>query len=180
MERDFGVRVGRLTVRLYPSHAAFAAALWRQQHTRPQSPLDDTSSIRGSTLLLGPEQPAYLAHDLVHVYAEWLMDRLSGNSSDRLPPEPWLYDGLAEVEASRYAGAGWQCAVHGPPPFDVTHLHTARAWLVRRAGPWGSLEYCLAEAAAQRAVRRLGWRHVLALIRREGWKRAGSAISSAL
>lgn len=154
---DFGISPSRLRIDVYASHDSFARALWLTQRQRPQSSTDDTSSIVRSTLLLGPLPRRYLQHNLAHVYTEWVIDRVTGNVSDALPSNPWLYDGLAEYEAYRYEPAGMPCRVGRNPPFDVTTVHTARRWLALRSGPTGSLMYCLAYVKVRSFVSALGW-----------------------
>ncbi|HEX6510408.1 MAG TPA: hypothetical protein VF221_22495 [Chloroflexota bacterium] len=158
---DLGDNPPRLQVQLYASHAAFTQALWAAQHARPQSSTDDTSSIMRGTLLLGPLPDAYLRHNLAHVYTEWILDRLTGNHSDTLPATTWLYDGLAEYEAYRYAPAGMECDVRSPPPIDITIVRTAMQWMSIRAGPLGSLEYCLAYTKTRDLISRVGWAGVV-------------------
>lgn len=109
VERDVGVQLGRLTVDLYPDHASFTAALRKQQATFAQSSEDNTSAIVRGRLLLGPITSHYLRHDLVHVYTEWALDQRTGNRGDALPANPWLYDGIAEVEAYRYVADRLPC-----------------------------------------------------------------------
>ncbi len=158
----------RLRVRLFASHLAFARALWSLQDAHPQSSTDNTSSVGHGMLLLGPLPAAYLRHNLAHVYTEWIIDRLTGNHTDALPSIPWLYDGLAEYEAYRYEPAGMHCTLKGPSPFGITKVLTARQWMVLRAGPLGSLEYCLAYAQARALVNRLGWSRIEWALHR-GW-----------
>ena len=166
-----------LTVQVYATHHSFARALWREQQTRPQNELDDTSSIVRATLLLGPAPTVYLWHNLAHVYTEWIIDRTVGNRSDMLPSDPWLYDGLAEYEAYRQAPRGLRCSGGNPPPFDVTHIRTARLWLAVRAGPLGSLEYCLSYLRVRSLVQRVGWSRVVTILHRSGdWRRAAERL----
>jgi len=175
--RDLRVYPSHLTVRVYATHGSFARALWRTQRTRPQNELDDTSSIVHDTLLLGPAPPAYLWHNLAHVYTEWITDRTVGNRSDILPSDPWVYDGLAEYEAYRQAPRGLQCSGGSMTPFDVTQIRTARQWLVMRAGPLGSLEYCLSYLSVRSLVQRVGWPRVVTILHRSGnWHRAAERL----
>lgn len=169
INRDFRVRLGPARVRVYATHAAFARALWSTQRQRPQSTEDNSGGIVHGTLLLGPLPRSYLPHILAHVYSEWVMDRLSGNRSDRLPNGTWLYDGLAEYEAYRYAPAGMMCS-GGFAPFDITTVRTAKRWSALRPGPLGSFEYCLAYLRVLRLVRRMGWTAIVGALRtREPW-----------
>ena len=154
---DLDAAPPRLQVRLFASHADFARALRALQRTDPQSSTDNTSAIERGMLLVGPLSAAYLHHNLAHVYTEWMIDRLTGNRTDALPSTPWLYDGLAEYEAYRYAPAGMRCSLKGPPPLDITTVRTARRWLALRAGPLGSLEYCLAYLRTRALVDRVRW-----------------------
>ncbi len=108
-------------------------------------------------LLVGPLPTTYLRHNLAHVYTEWLIDRLTGNRTDVLPSTPWLYDGLAEYEADRYASTGMRCTLEGSPPLDITTVRTARRWMALRAGPLGPLAYCLAYLQTRALVGRIGW-----------------------
>jgi hypothetical protein len=158
----------RLQIRLFASHRTFALALRSLQGTHPQSSTDDTSAVEHGTLLLGPLPAAYLRHNLAHVYTEWIIDRLTGNRTDALPSTPWLYDGLAEYEAYRYAPAGMRCRLSGSPPFDITTVRTARQWMVLRAGPLGALEYCLAYVQTRALVDRVGWSSIRRTMHR-GW-----------
>lgn len=155
--RDFGVDPGRLRIELFATHRSFARALWRERRQRPQTPLDNTSAIVHGTLLCGPLPAAYRRHNLAHVYTEWVIDRLTGNTLDALPPNPWLYDGLAEYEAYRYVPAGLHCTSGSSPPFDITSIRTARAWMALRPGPLGDLEYCLAYLSVRTLVNSVGW-----------------------
>lgn len=166
--RDLRSYPAHLSIQVYASHRSFARALWRTQRTRPQNTLDDTSSIVHDTLLLGPAPSAYLWHNLAHVYTEWIIDRTVGNRSDTLPSDPWLYDGLAEYEAYRQPPHGLRCSARSTPPFDVTRIRTAQQWLAVRAGPQGSLEYCLAYLSARSLVQRAGWSRVVTILHRSG------------
>jgi hypothetical protein len=157
-----------LQVHLYATHAAFATALYALQHARPQSSMDDTSEVVNNTLLLGPINPPYLQHNVAHVYTEWILDRLTGNRLAVLPSTPWLYDGLAEYEAYRYAPAGMRCSVKAPTVLDITDVRTAQQWLSIRAGPLGDLEYCLAYVQTRALVARVGWSSVVRLLH-QGW-----------
>jgi hypothetical protein len=94
------------------------------------------------------------------------MDRLTGNTSDAFPSNTWLYDGLAEYEAYRYAPAGLRCVSGGPPPFDVTSIRTAHAWLTLRPGPLGDLAYCLAYLRVRTLVDEVGWNCVIRVLHR--------------
>jgi hypothetical protein len=175
--RDFKTYPGPLRVTLYASHRSFARALWSLQRQKPQSALDNTGSIVHGALLLGPVPRQYLEHNLAHVYAEWMIDRLTGNRLDALPPFTWLYDGLAEFEAYRYAPAGMRCIVHTQPPFDITSVRTARRWLELRAGPLGALEYCLAYTQVRTIVASLGWSAIVRLLHRSGgWGRFARSV----
>jgi hypothetical protein len=158
--RDLGDAPPRLQVHLYASHATFTAALRSLQGAHPQSSEDNTSSVVHSTVLIGPVPASYLHHNLAHVYTEWIIDRLTGNRTDALPSIPWLYDGLAEYEAYRYEPAGMRCSLQGPLPLNVTIIRTARQWLALRAGPLGTLEYCLAYTQTHALVQRIGWSSV--------------------
>jgi hypothetical protein len=158
--RDLGDSPPRLQVRLYASHATFAAALRSLQGAHPQSSEDNTSAVVHNTVLIGPVPESYLHHNLAHVYTEWIIDRLTGNRTDTLPSTPWLYDGLAEYEAYRYEPAGMRCSIGGPLPLNVTIIRTARQWMALRAGPLGTLEYCLAYAQTRALVQRIGWSSV--------------------
>ena len=157
VDRDFRVRAAPLRVQLFASHSSFARALWTRERERPQSDQDDTANVYHGVLLLRPTPSAYLRHNLIHVYAEWVLDRLTGNRNDVLPADPWLYDGMAEYEAYRYAPDALPCRVGHDPPFDLTAVRTARQWLALRAGPLGSLEYCLAYTRVHSLVARVGW-----------------------
>jgi hypothetical protein len=148
------------------------------QHGITQGFEDNTSAVVHGTLLLGPEERPYLRHNLAHVYTEWLLDRLLRNRTDRLPRGTWLYDGLAEAEALRYAPAGLRCSSAGPLPFDVTRIDTPRAWMATRAGPFGSVEYCLAALAARRVVREVGWQCVTDALRRDAIERVARQIAA--
>ena len=175
--RDLRSYPAHLTVQVYATHRSFARALWRQQRTRPQNELDDTSSIVHDRLLLGPAPAAYLWRNLAHVYTEWIIDRTVGNRSDILPSNPWLYDGLAEYEAYRQAPRGLRCSGGSTPPFDVTQIRTAQQWLALRAGPLSSLEYCLAYLSARSLVQRVGWTTVVTILHRSGdWRRAAERL----
>jgi hypothetical protein len=166
--QDLGDTPPRLQIHLYASHATFARALHSQQGAHPQSSVDNTSAIVHETLLLGPLPAPYLQHNLAHVYTEWIIDRLTGKRSDALPSTPWLYDGLAEYGAYRYAPAGMRCALKGQLPLDITLVRTARQWLTLRAGPLGALEYCLAYARTNALVQHIGWPTIERTLHR-GW-----------
>ena len=177
ISRDFKTYPSTLRVMLFASHRSFARALWSLQRRRPQGALDNTSSIVHGALLLGPAPRQYLQHNLAHVYTEWVIDRLTGNRLDALPPDTWLYDGLAEFEAYRYAPAGMRCAVRAQLPFDITSVRTARRWLELRAGPWGALEYCLAYIRVRTIVARVGWSAIVRLLRQPGgWSHFARAL----
>lgn len=176
IERDVDVRLGRWAVDLYADHASFAAALRRQQGTSAQSDEDNTSAIVRGHLLLGPSSPGYVRHDLVHVYTEWALDRLTGNRRDALPANPWLYDGIAEYEAYRYVSSGLPCRANIPLPFSVIALRTPDQWLRMRGGPLVALEYCAAYLQARGLIEREGWIHVLETIHRYGWQKAGALL----
>jgi hypothetical protein len=177
ISRDFATHPGKLRVELYASHRSFAAALWSSQRQRPQSALDNTSSIVHGDLLLGPAPRQYLQHNLAHVYTEWVIDRLTGNRLDALPPDTWLYDGLAEFEAYRYAPAGMRCTVRAELPFDITSVRTAHRWLALRAGPLGALAYCLAYTQVRAIVARAGWSTIAHLLHHPGgWSRFVQAV----
>lgn len=179
--RDFGRRPGALRVLLLPTHSAFARALWRLQGARPQGTDDDSGAVVRGLLLLGPEDDPYLRHNLAHVYTEWVMDGLSGNGSDALPNGTWLYDGLAEYEALKYAPAGVECRVRARPPFDVAHLNTPQRWMAMRAGPFGSLAYCLASMKVQAVVERIGLRNLVeALHGTVSWGRLAARLAGML
>jgi len=168
--RDFEARPRALRIEMYATHRSFARALWREQKQRPQTALDDTSNITHDTLLVGPVSAPYLWHNLAHVYTEWVMDGITGNRSDALPPDPWLYDGLAEYEAHRYAPKSMPCSVGSAHPLDVTDVRTAKGWLALRSGPMGSLEYCLASIEVTHEVKRRGWHFIVrALHRQHSW-----------
>jgi hypothetical protein len=175
---DFGVYPPKLTVELFATHPAFTQALWSQQHQRPQTTTDDSSSIVKNTLLLGPLPPAYLWHNLAHVYTEWIVDQITHNSSDALPSDPWLYDGLAEYEAYRYAPSGFTCSGGPSPILDVTKIRTARQWLALRAGPLTSVVYCLSYLRVRALVAHAGWKCVVsALHDPRGWTGAAARLS---
>ena len=175
--RDLRSYPAQLTLRVYATHSSFARALWRDQRTRPQNELDDTSSIVHDTLLLGPAPSAYLWHNLAHVYTEWIIDQTVGNRSDTLPSDPWLYDGLAEYEAYRQAPPGLRCSSGSTVPFDVTQIRTAQQWLAVRAGPLGSLEYCLSYLSARSFVQRVGWSRVVTILHGSGnWRQAAERL----
>jgi len=61
----------------------------------------------------------------------------TGNRLDALPPDTWLYGGLAEFEAYRYVPAGMRCVSRAQLPFEITSGRTAHRWLALRAGPFG-------------------------------------------
>ncbi len=176
IERDFGVHLDRLTVDLYADHASFAAALRRQQHTSAQSDEDNTSAIVRGHLLLGPASAGYARHDLVHVYTEWALDRLTGNRRDALPANPWLYDGIAEYEAYRYVSSGLPCRADIPLPFNVTALRTPDQWLRMRGSPLVALEYCAAYLRVRGLIEREGWTRVLETIHQYGWRKGGALL----
>ena len=166
--RDLGSAPPRLRVDLYGAHAGFERAVRRLGGTPPQGLTDNTGSVIADTLPVGPVSVPYLRHNLAHVYAEWIVDRLTGNRAGALPAMTWLYDGLAEYEAYRYAPAGMQCALKGHASLDITTVRAAGQWLALRDGPFGALEYCLAYARTRALVRRIG----LPAIRRalhHGW-----------
>jgi hypothetical protein len=172
IDHNFGVDPGQLRIELYATHRAYARQLWLQQQERPQTRADDSSNIVHGVLLLGPLPSSYLRHNLAHVYTEWVLDRLTGNRRDSLPPNPWLYDGLAEFEAYRYAPAGFRCSVSAAP-FDITRVRTPRQWLALRGGPLSPMEYCLAYLRVREVVRHLGWQCVLRTLRGPAaWRRA--------
>jgi hypothetical protein len=174
---DFGIYPSHLMVELFATHPSFTHALWAQQRQRPQTTTDDSSSIVRNTLLLGPLPASYLWHNLAHVYTEWIIDQLAHNSSDALPSDPWLYDGLAEYEAYRYAPGGLVCKGGPSPVLDVTRIHTARQWLALRAGPLGSLVYCLSYLRVHSLVAHAGWRCIIsALHDSRGWAAAASRL----
>ena len=176
---DFGVYQPGLRVRMFATHAAFVRALWHEQRQRPQTPADDASRIIHGTLLLGPLPAAYLWHDLPHEYTEWVLDHLTHNAADVLPGNTWLYDGLAEYEAYRYAPAGFRCAAGTAPPFDVTRVRTAEEWMTLRRGPLGSLEYCLAYLAVRRVVERVGWDCLVRQLQaRDVWGRVADRLAA--
>jgi len=177
IDRDFRIASSPLRIELLPTHRSFARALWHLQWLRPQSPLDNMSNVVRSRLLIGPEEPAYLHHNLAHIYTEWVLDRLTDNRSDALPRNPWLYDGLAEYEAYRYAPSGMRCSTRVGSLFDVTTIHSPRRWLALRAGPLGSLEYCLAYLRVRTLARRDGWNRMIRLLRRQhNWARLPAAL----
>jgi hypothetical protein len=169
---DLGVLMPLLQVRVFADHRAFAHALRRMQHVSPQSEGDNLSNVVGDSLLLGPVDPSYLRHNLVHVYTEWVLDRLTGNQSDRLPSNPWLYDGIAEFEAYRHEPGSLPCHAGGSPPFNVTAIHSPARWLRLRAGPLGSLEYCLAFLRVRYIVGHTGLWRLVAHIETSDWSGA--------
>jgi len=176
---DFDLRPPPLRVVLYASHSAFARALWRIQGTRPQGTVDDSGSIVRGLLLLGPAGDSYVRHNLAHVYTEWVMDKLSGNASDALPGGTWLYDGLAEYEAMKYAPGGIDCREMGRPPLDVTTLTTPARWMAMRASPFGSLAYCLASLSVRAVIERIGWRHLVRSLRQPmSWSRLATRLAA--
>jgi hypothetical protein len=175
--RDLGVRRGVLSVHVYATHAAFNRAVHRVQDGVTQGADDNTSAVVHGTLLLGPEMRTYLQHNLAHVYTEWLLDKALGNRSDRLPRGTWLYDGLAEDEALRYAPAGLQCSSAGPAPLQIMTVDTPRAWMALRAGPLGAAEYCLAAVAARRFIRQVGWACLMTALRHDGMESVAHRIA---
>jgi hypothetical protein len=177
IERDLGMRRGVLSVHIYATHAAFNRAVHRVQGGVTQGTDDNTSAVVHGTLLLGPEMRAYLRHNLAHVYTEWLLDKALSNRSDRLPRGTWLYDGLAEDEALRYAPAGLHCSSAGSAPLQIMTVDTPRAWMALRAGPLGASEYCLAAVAARRVVRQAGWPCLMSALRHDGMEIVARSIA---
>jgi hypothetical protein len=173
LQHDFHVEPGRLTVLMFADHASFTRAAARTRSSTVQGEADNVGSVAAGKLLLGPEDSRYLHHNLVHVYSEWLLDHVVGNRSDRLPSQTWLYDGIGELEALRYAPEHLPCAYSGKSPFDVTRIDTAHRWMELRASPVGAEEYCLAALEVRKIVSRLGWSSLLQLLHREGIERAG-------
>jgi len=177
ISHDFKTYPGKLRVELFASHRSFARALWSLQRQLPQGALDNTSSIVHGALLLGPLRRQYLQHNLAHVYTEWVIDRLTGNRLDALPPDTWLYDGLAEFEAYRYVPAGMRCVSRAQLPFEITSVRTAHRWLALRAGPFSSLTYCLAYIRVRALVARVGWSAIVHLLRQPGgWNHFARAL----
>jgi hypothetical protein len=164
-----------LNLRLWAesSHGAFSTAAWSWQRFVSQGFVDNIGYVTRANLLLGPEDPRYLRHNLVHVYSEWLLDHIIGNKDDRLPSEPWLYDGIGEFEALRYEPGELRCVSAGQSPFDVTRIHTADHWMQLRRSPTGSEEYCLAALEIRRIVSRIGWSQLLRLVQRDGMELTG-------
>jgi hypothetical protein len=166
-----------LTVELFATHRSFAGALWAQQRQRPQTDTDNSSSIVRNTLLLGPLPAPYLWHNLAHIYTEWIVDRLTHNVSDALPSDPWLYDGLAEFEAYRYAPEGLTCSATASPIVDVRQIRTARQWLALRAGPLGPITYCLSYVRVRTLVAHAGWKCIVTALRdARGWPAAAARL----
>jgi hypothetical protein len=159
--RDLGTRPPTLHVRIFATHHAYTVALWSFQRQRPQTPSDDSSAIVDATWLLGPLPTTYVPHTVLHVYTEWLLDRITGNRRDQLPPNTWLYDGLGELEAYRYGPSVTPgiATCHGTAsfPIDITAIRRPAAWLAMRAGPLSSIGYCLAYGRVRSLVRTVGW-----------------------
>lgn len=167
VDRDFPPHGdGILTIRLFATQVAFARALRRQQGIAPQGPSDALGNVTYGTLLLGPPN-ALFRHNLAHVYTEWVLDLLTHNRSDRQPDPAWLYDGIAEWEASRVAGS-LPCSIPGAFPLPLHSLVTARQWLSVRGTVNGGLEYCEAQLAAGRLIHRVGWTRVRFLLAHSG------------
>jgi hypothetical protein len=164
-----------LVIRLYASHHAFGRELHHLEGVWPEGAGDNTGNIVRGTLPLGPWTPR-LAHSLAHIYTEWLMDRLTGNADDRQPSPAWLYDGIAEYEANRRSPPS-VCALHGQYPLPLSDLQTRGQWWAIRAGPLEGFEYCEAEDAAARIIRRVRWTEVVRLLRSSGsWERFSTAL----
>jgi hypothetical protein len=162
---------------VFGDHTRFSKAATGGSISYIQGAGDNVGTITARTLLLGPEDSRYLHHNLVHVYSEWLLDQLIGNAKDVLPAETWLYDGIGEFEALRYAPAHLPCASPGNPPFDVTRIDSARRWLRLRASPMGAEEYCLAALEVRRIVATMGWPALLRLLQKDGIERAGRLLA---
>ncbi|MGH2410607.1 MAG: hypothetical protein ACRDGS_09590 [Chloroflexota bacterium] len=163
IDSDFHVRpTGQLTVVLYSSHTAFARAMFRNERLWPQGRLDNVANVTRSVLPLGPAIPR-LAHSLAHVYTEWILDRLTHNSSDRQPNPAWLYDGLAEWEAD-HASRPVACSIPAAYPLSLASLASPERWRALRSGALGGLEYCEARTGAGRLISRVGWPRLIHLL----------------
>jgi hypothetical protein len=153
-----------ITLRLYATHAAFAAELHRLEGVWPEGRGDNTGNIVNNILPLGPH-PGLLTHNLAHVYTEWVLDRLTGNTGDRQPSPAWLYDGIAEYEAGR-RGAPVVCRLTYGYILPLAQIASPASWWRIRAGIEQGIEYCEAGDAAGRIIARLGWQRVEALLAR--------------
>ncbi len=176
IDRDFRVRARRLKVRMYSSHLAFARELLRTEHLWPEGIGDNTSNIVRGVLRLGPGAGRD-KHRLAHVYTEWILDRLTHNTSDLQPRPAWLYDGLAEFEADRVAGTA-MCRRTGDVSLPLSRLASPASWWKIRGTPFGPLEYCEAESRVSRLLSHLSWDTVLHRLETSGsWTRFARRIT---
>ncbi len=176
IDADFNVHDRPLlTVRLYATHSAFARALHRLEGVWPQGAEDTSGNVVHGILPLGPVN-AVLPHNLSHVYTEWVMDRLTGDTSDRQPDPAWLYDGIAEWEADRRS-VPVPCSLSGAFPLTLSSLASPAHWWATRAGIFGGLEYCEARDGAARLIARVGWQHLVRLLQTmHNWNRFSRAL----
>jgi hypothetical protein len=168
-----------ITLRFYASHIAFAAALYRLEGVWPERRGDNVGNIAGDVLPLGPH-PGLLRHNLAHVYTEWVLDRLTGNDVDRQPAPAWLYDGIAEYEADRRAAAV-PCRLNGGYVVPLGQISAPKDWWRVRGGIYQGLEYCEAEDAAARIVKRVDWARITAILSEHpSWERFAGDVGASV
>jgi hypothetical protein len=178
VDRDFSVRPRPFVVRLYPTQARFAAALYKLEGVHPQGEWDTDGNVVHGVLPLGPD-PLDSPHRMAHIYTEWVFDGLTHNQSDAEPDPAWLYDGLAEVEASRVAPVG-PCTLRGHFVFPKSDLVTPAQWWKARGSGLAAWEYCEAHVWAQAVVNRVGWARTVYLLKHSrSWSRFGAAAITA-
>lgn len=176
IDRVFKVSMPVLRVHVYPSHSAFAQSLHGQTGLWPEGLGDNLGNVVEANLLVGPSL-LYLRHRLAHVYTEWVLDTLTNNWSGAEPRPAWLYDGLAEIEAQDVASMPG-CRLHGRWILPLSGLASPRQWWRIRGSPLAGVEYCEAESAAGRIVRRLGWERLVGLLRQaHAWQDFARGVS---
>jgi hypothetical protein len=178
IDRDFGVPTRHFSVRIYSSHDRFARELVATEHLRPQGSGDNTANVVRGILRLGPTSGGD-THRLAHVYTEWILDRLTRNSSDLQPRPAWLYDGLAEYEANRVSGVA-VCRRTEQISLPLSRLVSPSSWWRIRGSPFGPLEYCEAEAQVEKVVSHVLWKTMLECLRASGsWLRFARSVGAA-
>jgi hypothetical protein len=154
-----GVAPTPFAVRVYPTFAAFSAALKRLQDVSPDGDWDSAGNIVHGFLPLAPDV-SQAKHRYAHIYSEWVFDRLTHNTTDREPNPAWLYDGLAEAVANRVAPDGL-CRKRGLFLVSLRTLANPSVWASIRAEGGGGMEYCEATIGANRIIAHLGWQRVI-------------------